>query len=89
MKTIGSRAEVMHCHAIQTSGGLTLKDLKYTDDGRIVSKKQQRAGKKNPGLKAWRKAVKDAKKELDIPKDEFVPIKGQLLRKTRSIYKKK
>ena len=40
MKTIGSRAEVMHNKALRTSGGLTKKNLKYNKQGRIVSKKQ-------------------------------------------------
>lgn len=40
MKTIGSRAQVMHGGALKTSGGLTKKDLKYNKWGRIVSRKK-------------------------------------------------
>jgi len=86
MKTEGSRAEVMHGNAMRTSGGLTKKDLKMVD-GRIISKKQQAAAKKNPGLKSWRKAVTKAKKDLDIPKKEFALIKGNLLRVSRKYMK--
>ena len=46
MKTIGSRAEVMHSTAKKTSGGLTKKDLFYKK-GRIVSRKASAAGKKS------------------------------------------
>lgn len=45
-KRIGSRAEVMHGHAMHTSGGLTSKDLVYNKSRtRIVSRKKQRLGK--------------------------------------------
>jgi hypothetical protein len=40
-KKIGSRAEVFHGNAQQTSGGLEKKDL-MKKDGRIVSKKTNR-----------------------------------------------
>ena len=40
MKTIGSRAQVMHGGAMKTSGGLTKSDLKYNKWGRIVSRKK-------------------------------------------------
>jgi len=88
MKTEGSRAEVMHGNATRTAGGLVKKDLKMAD-GRIISKKQQAAAKKNPGLKKWRKAVSSAKKELGITKKEFVLIKGNLLRVSRKMMKQK
>ena len=39
-KNIGSRAEVYHGNARQTSGGLTKKDLIKNKAGRIVSKKK-------------------------------------------------
>jgi len=38
MKDIGSRAEVFHGNATQTSGGLKKRDLIQTQDGRIKSK---------------------------------------------------
>ena len=60
-KTVGSRAEVMHCVAYQTAGGLTKKDLKKDKSGvRIVSKAQQ---KLNPGAKLWMNAVAKARKD--------------------------
>jgi hypothetical protein len=60
MKTIGTRAEVMHGSAHHTSGGLTRKDLKYNKHGRIVSRKASAAGKK--ALKRLEKAGYKAKK---------------------------
>lgn len=45
MKTIGSRAEVFHSHALKTSGGLHKKDL-MKHKGRIISRKKHAAGKK-------------------------------------------
>jgi hypothetical protein len=36
---VGSRAEVMHGKAKETSGGLEKKDLKRNKHGKIVSKK--------------------------------------------------
>ncbi len=46
VKTVGTRAEVMHGTAHHTSGGLTRKDLKYNKRGRIVSRRASEAGKK-------------------------------------------
>ena len=40
IKRIGSRAEVFHERATQTSGGLTKNDLIKNKIGRIVSKKK-------------------------------------------------
>lgn len=42
----GSRAQVMHGTAEQTSGGLKKHHLKYNKHGRIVSKKRSEQGKK-------------------------------------------
>lgn len=39
IKSIGSRAEVMHGTAHHTSGGLVASQLKYSASGSIVSKK--------------------------------------------------
>ncbi len=50
MKTIGTRAEVMHSVAKRTSGGLTKKDLKYNKQGRIVSVKMSNRAKKEKRL---------------------------------------
>ncbi len=61
MKTIGTRAEVMHGTAKKTSGGLTKKDLKYNKQGRIVSVKMSNR----------------AKKEKRLEKAGFKPTKGK------------
>ena len=37
MDKIGSRAKVMHGNALKTGGGLTQNDLKYNNNGKIVS----------------------------------------------------
>lgn len=89
MKYFGSRAEVMHGLAKMTTGRLTKKDLTYSKDGkRIFAKKQIRAAKKNPGLKAWRSAVKTAKCQLELPQKgpgAFIPITGTLRNRARNI----
>jgi len=41
IKTVGSRASVMHGTALRTSGGLTKDDLCYNSSGHIVSLKKQ------------------------------------------------
>ena len=38
MQRVGTRAQVMHGNAKQTSGGLEKNDLKYNKQGKIVSK---------------------------------------------------
>lgn len=59
VKTVGSRAEVMHGTAQKTSGGLTKADLKYNKQGNIVSRKMSDRAKKEKRLeKAGYKAVK-------------------------------
>jgi hypothetical protein len=81
MKTIGTKAQVMHGNALKTSGGLTKSDIKtVTKNGvkRYISKAKSTQGKKN----GWIKAVNQAKKNLGIPKNEFV-----LLKKSSSLYK--
>ena len=40
MKSVGSRAEVMHGNAVHTSGGLRKDDLKYNKNRAIVSKRR-------------------------------------------------
>jgi hypothetical protein len=49
-KIIGSRAQVKHGNADQTSGGLTKEDLKYNKYGKIVSIKASNAAKKSNNL---------------------------------------
>lgn len=61
VKATGTRAEVMHGTAKKTSGGLTKDDLKYNNQGRIVSKK----------------ASSRAKKENRLVKSGYVTKKGQ------------
>lgn len=51
MKTIGSRAEVLHGTAKHTSGGLTSKSLKKNKHGKIVSIKASKSAKKHNHLK--------------------------------------
>jgi hypothetical protein len=50
MKTVGTRAEVMHGAAQKTSGGLTKRDLIYNKSGRIVSKKMSQQAKRSKRL---------------------------------------
>jgi len=50
MKTIGSRAEVMHNHAKKTSGGLTKTQLMRNKHGRIVSRKKHSLAKRENRL---------------------------------------
>ena len=50
MTRVGSRAQVMHGTAKQTSGGLTKGDLKYNKWGRIVSKAKSAKAKKEKRL---------------------------------------
>lgn len=50
MQRIGSRAEVFHGNAIQTSGGLKKKDLFKDSHGSIKSKKASKRAKKNKNL---------------------------------------
>lgn len=79
--TVGSRAQVYHGNATQTSGGLKKKDLKMKD-GEIVSKAKSKDEKKNP----WIQAVAKAKKALGIK--GFALVQGPLLAKAREIYSK-
>jgi hypothetical protein len=96
IKYYGSKAEVAHGNAKYTKGGLTKKDIVIIDDGygnyRYKSKKQQRSGKKKNSFRAkWAKAMKKARKELDL--DGFVPVGGKtkegkaLLKRIRQIIK--
>ena len=50
MEKIGTRCKVMHGKALQTTGGLTKKDLKYNKHGDIVSKKVSNIAKKEKRL---------------------------------------
>jgi hypothetical protein len=46
LRAVGSKAEVYHGTAKHTAGGLRKHDLMKTRSGRIVSKKQHKAGKR-------------------------------------------
>jgi len=98
--TVGSRAEVFHGNATQTSGGLTKKDLKMKD-GRIISKAASKASKKSykkTAFKAfvdaakakskalWNYSVKEAKDRLNIDRSKFVRVQGKLLKEAQEIY---
>lgn len=69
VKKIGSRAEVFHGTAQETTGGLKKTNLKKKD-GRIISKA---LSKPNPSAKMWSDSVKKAYKELKL--DGFVPVR--------------
>mgnify|MGYP007027636325 CR=1 FL=1 len=80
-------AQVMHGNLNHTPGGLTKKNIKTVrKDGQkhYVSKKRSAAAKRNLG--GWNKAVAQAKRNLGIPKHEFVLIKGALYKEAASIY---
>jgi hypothetical protein len=88
-KKVGTAAEVWHGKAEMTPGGVKKSGFFLDEkDGRIKSKAQSEAAKKNPGLVKWRKAVDKAKKQLKIPSGEFALIKGKLLTKTKKIFAK-
>ena len=59
---VGSRAEVMHGKAKETSGGLEKKDLKRNKHGKIVSKKASRTAKRKKTINRLHKAGYTAKK---------------------------
>lgn len=96
-KRVGTKAEVFHGTAQQTSGGLKKKDLarvKKSGEYRIVSKKQQALGKRKTGPRAqWTKAVKEARKQLikekKIEKGEFIPILKRVSKKYNKTQNKK
>jgi hypothetical protein len=79
---IGSRAQVFHGVAEQTSSGLRKKDLrrvKKHGEYRIRTVEElKKSSKRSKESKDWSNAVKKARKELVsqgvISKDEFVPL---------------
>ena len=75
--TVGSRAEVFHGNASQTSGGLRKSDLKMKD-GRIISKAASKAAKKSMKKNPKFAAFIELAKEKAAKKDHFclVPKKG-------------
>lgn len=86
---VGSKSQVFHGTADRTAGGLTKSNLfQDSDDGRIKSRAQSDAAKKNPALKAWRAAVEKAG---GLKEDKFKPIKKgtAMYKKAKKIYQKK
>lgn len=61
MKTIGSRAEVMHNTAKRTSGGLAKADLMYNKHGRIVSRAKHNTAKREMRLVKYGYTAKKGK----------------------------
>jgi hypothetical protein len=89
MMKVGSMAQVGHGTAEMTEGGLSKKDIFFdSKDGRWKSKAQSKAGTKNPALKMWRDAVKEAGGYKD---GKFKVIKKgtALYKKAKKIYDKK
>lgn len=85
---VGTKAQVFHGTADKTAGGLTQKNLFLDDDGRVKSKAQSDAGKKNPALKAWRKALDEAG-ALKDGKFKLIKKGSAQYKKAKKIYKKK
>ena len=86
---VGSKSQVFHGTADRTAGGLTKSNLfQDSDDGRIKSRAQSEAAKKNPALKAWRAAVEKAG---GLKEDKFKPIKKgtAMYKKAKKIYQQK
>ena len=81
MKSVGSRAEVMHGVAEHTSGDLKKKDLKMVK-GRIVSKAASKAAKLRLKDSPFKEFIKLAKKSKSTKKFELIP------RKNTAAYKK-
>jgi hypothetical protein len=88
--TVGTRAQVMRGTRDTTSGGLKKSDLKYNQDGRIVSKVKSSSAKRTapPQLKHWRDAVSEVHQQ---PKynGKFVPLKKgtQIYKDVKKVYK--
>merc|ERR1711920_379433 len=77
-KGTGAKARVFSGKKSKTQSGLTKDKLIKNKRGKVVSKKQSAAAKKNwvkNGLKAWSEAVKKARKELGLT--GFVAIGGK------------
>ena len=80
-------AKVMHGTLNHTPGGLTKSDIKTVKKNGVkhyVSKKRSSVAKKN--FSGWNKAVAQAKKNLGIPRNSFIPIKGELYKEAARLY---
>merc|ERR1719473_1927680 len=83
-----AKAMVFKGTKAKTVSGLTKADLIRNKNGKIVSKKQQAAGKKAyNNIKAWTTSVMKARKALGLK--GFVPVKKgtPLYTKTKSFYR--
>jgi hypothetical protein len=83
---IGTRAEVLHGKATETSGGLTKKDLKVSKKtGEIVSKDKSKQGKKNDWATATKKAYAELQKTGVITKADGL-VKFNIGPKGKALY---
>jgi hypothetical protein len=85
----GTKRQVINGTVTKTSGGLCKKDIKTvkrSGNVRYISKRKSQVAKNN--FSGWQKAVKQAKKELGIPQDEFVLVKkgSKLYKAAAKIY---
>ena len=81
MQRVGSRAQVMHDNALQTSGGLKKKDLMYNKQGNIVSRAKAKLARAQKHL---------AKAGWTAKKGKFgaIRMKGFTAKKSRKNVKK-
>jgi hypothetical protein len=84
--TVGSRAEVFHGTANQTSGGLTKKDL-MMKDGRIVSRAASKAAKKSLKSNPKFQAFIDLAKEKSEQKGSFCLVPSKKTKAYKKIIK--
>lgn len=82
-------AQVGHGTAMRTEGGLTKKDIFFDlTDRRWKSKKQSKAGEKNPALKMWRESVEEAG-GLKEGKFKLIKKGTPIYKKAKKIFEKK
>jgi hypothetical protein len=65
-KLIGSRAEVMHKTAFKTKAGLTIRNLKYNKQGKIVSRNKSMTAKRDKRL--WKLGYRFEKGKFGVKK---------------------
>lgn len=87
VKRVGSRAEVFHGNAKQTSGGLTKKNLLKNKRGEIVSRKKHLTAKKEKRLE--KKGYFAVKGKFGYVKKEDLPKKKAKKSKKAKTMKKK
>jgi len=84
----GTKAQVFHGTAKKTAGGVTKKGLVKVN-GNILFRKKRKI---NPKLKLWIKALKQAKKEAQIPQKGscaivlFVNKKSPIYTRAKQLY---